>query len=261
MANIRLLIGQLLALGIVVAVVANAQFGVISPKIIEGAPTEKYELSAMTEPDCAPLFDRLEELVADGTDTNCFRPAGEWSGMDFVLLGPFLFILVSGRIKFARVGTKKDRSYKGAFVAGVFLFSMAVMDRLGIIPTQVDSNGISDLLPIALSPLYVQIIVALVGCLLMMGPKYWEAEAITVTNEKITKRRDIAREFRTKFGSVATPLQLRSGTNKRINRSKILQKDSRLHMMKKPGKGLKVYATCPFCSGGGCSRCGDDGTL
>jgi flagellar basal body-associated protein FliL len=261
MANIRLLIGQLLALGIVVAVVANAQFGMLSPKIIEGAPKEKYEFSAMTEPDCAPLFDRLEELVADGTDTNCFRPAGEWSGMDFVLLGPFLFILLSGRIKFARVGTKKDRTYKGAFVIGVFFFSMAVMDRLGIIPTQVDSNGISDLLPIAISPLYVQIIVALVGCLLMMGPKYWEAEAIAKTNEKITKRRDIANEFRTKFGSVATPLQLRSGTNKRINRSKILQKDSRLHMMKKPGKGLKVYATCPFCSGGGCSRCGNDGTL
>lgn len=262
MASVRVLIGTLLAVAIVAAVAANAQFGVLAPEIIDGAPKEKLDLSQLTEPDCLPPFERLEALLAEDSATTCFVPAGEWSGMDFFTMGPSLFVLISGRIKLARVGTKQDRFYKGAFVAGVFLFSMAVMDRLGVIPVQIDSNGLADLIPGGfISALWLQILVALSGCVLMMGPKYWEAEAITQANEKITKRRTMANEFRTKFGSVAAPLQMRTGSNKRITRSKIMQKDSRLQMQKKKNNGVKVYATCPFCAGGGCKKCKQKGTL
>lgn len=262
MASLRILIGTLLAVAIIAGVTANAQFGVLAPEIIDGAPNEKIDLSQITEPDCLPPFEQLEELIAEGSPTTCFAVAGEWSGMDFFVMGPSLFVLVSGRIKLARVGTKQDRFYKGAFVAGVFFFSMAVMDRLGVIPVQIDSNGLADLIPGGfISALWLQIFVALFGCVLMMGPKYWEAEGVTQANQKITKRRDHANEFRAKFGSVAAPLQLRTGSNKRITRSKILQKDSRLHMRKKGTKGVKVYATCPFCSGGGCKKCNQKGTL
>lgn len=261
MANLRVLIGQVIALAIVVSVSANAQFGSIAPEVIEGAPNEKFDMSQMIEPDCSPPFDRLELLIADGSETNCFLPPGEWSGVDFMVMGPSLFILLSGRIKVARVGTKKDRFYKGAFAAGVAVFSIAIMDRIGVLPTQVNSNGLADLIPLDLPPTGVQIGIAAVGCLLMMGPKYWEAEAITQATETISNRRTIAQEFRTKFGSEALPLHTRAGSNQRISRSRILQKDSHLKMRKQTAKGLKVYATCPFCSGGGCTKCSGKGTL
>lgn len=261
MASVRVFIGQLIALTIVVVVSANAQFGVVAPKMIEGAGDEKYDMSRMSEPDCAPMFDRLEELIAEGSETNCLVPAGEWTGMDFFMMGPSLFILLSGRIKFARVGGKKDRFYKAAFAAGVVLFAIAVLDRLGILPTQVNSTGLAALIPLSVAPWVVQILFALVGCLLMMGPKYWEAEAITQAGESIGRRREAAHQFRAKFGSVVTPLHARAGTNQRINRSRILQKDSHLHMRRGASKGVKVYATCPFCSGGGCGKCNHKGTL
>jgi hypothetical protein len=261
MGKLRVLIGQLIALSIVVFVAANAQFGVIAPELIEGASDQKYDMSRMSEPDCAPMFDRLEELIAEGSQTNCLVPPGDWTGLDFFMMGPSLFILLSGRIKFARVGTKKDRFFKSAFSDGVVIFSIAVMDRLGLLPTQVNSGGLADLIPLAIAPWVVQISIALVGCLLMMGPKYWEAEAIAQAGESITKRRENAQQFRQKFGTVATPLHARAGSNPRINRSKILQRDSRLHMSRGSSKGIKVYATCPFCSGGGCTKCNQRGTL
>ena len=261
MGRLRVLFGQLLALSIVVFVTANAQFGAIAPEMIEGAGNQKYDMSRMSEPDCAPLFDRLEELIADGSETNCLVPPGEWSGLDFFMMGPSLFILLSGRIKIARVGTKKDRFYKTAFSAGVVLFSIAVLDRMGVLPTQVNSNGLAALIPIAVAPWVVQILLALVGSLLMMGPKYWEAEAITQAGDSIGKRREAAHQFRQKYGSVSTPLHARAGSNQRINRSRLLQRDSRLHMGRGAGKGIKVYATCPFCNGGGCEKCDFKGTL
>ena len=41
MANLRVFIGQVIALAIVVTVSANAQFGAIAPEVITGAPNEK----------------------------------------------------------------------------------------------------------------------------------------------------------------------------------------------------------------------------
>jgi len=261
MASLRVFIGQVLALAIVAAVIANAQFGKIAPEIIEGAPDEKYDMAQMIEPDCAPPFERLESLIESNDEINCFMPPGEWSGVDLFVMGPSLFILLSGRIKLARVGTKQDRFYKGSFVAGVLIFSIAVMDRLGVLPTQVNSNGLADLIPLTVPPWGVQILIALIGCLLMMGPKYWEAEGVVQASENINKRRAFADEFRSKFGSTAVPLHARAGSDQRITRSKILQRDSHLQMRKNSNKGLKVYATCPFCSGGGCPKCGGKGTL
>ena len=74
MGRLRVLFGQLLALSIVVFVTANAQFGAIAPEMIEGAGDQKYDMTRMSEPDCAPPFDRLEKLIADGSETNCLVP-------------------------------------------------------------------------------------------------------------------------------------------------------------------------------------------
>ena len=82
MASVRVFIGQLIALTIVVVVSANAQFGAVAPKMIEGAGDEKYDMSRMSEPDCAPMFDRLEELIAEGSETNCLVQQG--SGLEWI---------------------------------------------------------------------------------------------------------------------------------------------------------------------------------
>ena len=112
MANLRVLIGQVIALAIVVTVSANAQFGAVAPEIITGAPNEKFDMSQMIEPDCSPPFDRLELLLAEGSETNCFIPPGEWSGVDFVVMGPSLFILLSAESRSHVLGPKKTDSTK-----------------------------------------------------------------------------------------------------------------------------------------------------
>ena len=95
----------------------------------------------------------------------------------------------------------------------------------------------------------------------MAGPKYWEAEGIEQARTRLTKRRDLADTFRGPFGSVKMSLGSRSGTTNRIARSNLLKKDSQLHMRRTTSKSIKVLATCPYCKGGGCSKCGQTGTL
>jgi hypothetical protein len=95
----------------------------------------------------------------------------------------------------------------------------------------------------------------------MGGPKYWEAEAIEQTRDRLTKQRKVADDFRDAFGSVKMSLTSRSGSTNRITRSQLLKKDSQLHMRRNTSKSLKVLATCPYCKGGGCKECNQSGTL
>ena len=95
----------------------------------------------------------------------------------------------------------------------------------------------------------------------MAGPKFWEAEAIEQTRDRLDKRREVADAFRGAFGSAGMPLESRSGSTLRNTRSQLLKKDSQLHMRRDTSKTLKVLATCPYCKGGGCNECGQSGTL
>lgn len=95
----------------------------------------------------------------------------------------------------------------------------------------------------------------------MGGPKYWEAEAIEQTRDRLDKRRKVAGDFRDAFGSVKMSLNSRSGTTQRITRSQLLKKDSQLHMRRNTSSSLQVLATCPYCKGGGCNECGQSGAL
>ena len=88
----------------------------------------------------------------------------------------------------------------------------------------------------------------------MRGPKYWEAEAIEQTNQRLESRREVADKFRTTFGTTAKPLPELEGKQKRVSRSPLMHRDSKLSMARSKSK-LKVNATCPYCKGGGCKKC------
>ena len=79
-----------------------------------------------------------------------------------------------------------------AFIGGCTLFGLAILDRLELLPTSVSSEGIASLIPLDVSPLAVQLGMAIIGAFMMRGPKYWEAEAIDLTNKRLENRRVVA---------------------------------------------------------------------
>jgi hypothetical protein len=160
-----------------------------------------------------------------------------------------------------KTGRRSQRLYHVLFGVGAAMFSIAILDRLEFLPRAASSQGISELMPIHINPFLFQCIIAAIGAFLMGGPKYWEAEAIEQTRDRLDKRRKVAGDFRDAFGSVKMSLGSRSGASKRISRSQLLKKDSQLHMRRETSKSIKVLATCPYCKGGGCDECGQTGTM
>ena len=110
-----------------------------------------------------------------------------------------------------------------------------------------------------MSPLAVQLGMAIIGAFMMRGPKYWEAEAIDLTNKRLDKRRVVAEKFRSKYGTIAKPLPELHGKQKRVARSALMHRDSKLTM--RSNSSLKVQATCPYCEGAGCSKCDFSGSI
>lgn len=238
--------------------IANAGFGKVAPFFIEGAENLKINIGDLFLPYCSiPL---IETDLANGNPSSCLGAVGAWDGIDLLFLCLGLFILLSGRI-FRRIGRRSERRYHVLFGVGAALFSIAILDRLEFLPRSASSEGITDLLPISINPFLFQCIIAAIGAYLMGGPKYWEAEAIEQSRERLDKRRKVAGDFRDAFGSVKMSLGSRNGTTQRITRSQLLQKDSQLHMRRDTSKSIKVLATCPYCKGGGCNECGESGTL
>ena len=238
--------------------IANAGFGKVAPFFIEGAENLKINITDLFLPHCSrPL---IEAELANGNPSSCLGAVGVWDGIDLLFLCLGLFVLLSGRI-FQRIGRRSERRYHVLFGVGAALFSIAILDRLEFLPRSASSEGITDLLPIPINPFLFQCLIAAIGAYLMGGPKYWEAEAIEQSRERLDKRRKVAGDFRDAFGSVKMSLGSRSGTTQRISRSQLLQKDSQLHMRRDTSKSIKVLATCPYCKGGGCNECGESGTL
>ena len=238
--------------------IANAGFGKVAPFFIEGAENLKINITDLFLPYCSiPL---IEAELANGNPSSCLGAVGVWDGIDLLFLCLGLFVLLSGRI-FQRIGRRSERRYHVLFGVGAALFSIAILDRLEFLPRSASSEGITDLLPIPINPFLFQCLIAAIGAYLMGGPKYWEAEAIEQSRERLDKRRKVAGDFRDAFGSVKMSLTSRSGTTQRISRSQLLQKDSQLHMRRDTSKSIKVLATCPYCKGGGCNECGESGTL
>ena len=245
-------IGPIIGIVMVSLVFLNVQFGLIAPEIIDGSGPAKIDAMKMLEPHCA--ISEIELELSQGGDSFCLGPVGEWSGADFLLLGEGLFILIVGRIRLPQKGRWAVRIRKIMFVSGCSFFGLAILDRIGVLPTAVGSEGIATLIPLDVSPLFVQIGLAVIGAFLMRGPKYWEAEAIEQTNKRLEGRREVADKFRSTFGTAAMPLSDLEGKQKRVARSPLMHRDSRLTMSRSKSN-VKVKATCPYCKGGGCKKC------
>ncbi len=259
MASIRDVLGILFGVFLIGFSIGNAGLGKVAPYFINGAENTKMIITRMFEPHC--LIPLIEEQLASGDESYCLDSVGVWDGVDILFLVLGLFVLLYGRVGFTRVGRRSQRLYHVLFATGAALFSIAILDRLNFLPRAASSEGISELIPFYVPPFIVQCTIAAIGAFLMGGPKYWEAEAIEQSRERLTKQRDVADTFRDTFGSVKMSLNSRSGTTKRIARSRILKKDSQLHMRRTPSKSIKVLATCPYCKGGGCKECGNTGSL
>jgi hypothetical protein len=259
MANLRESIGIVFGSCLVGFSIANVGFGKVAPRIIDGSGDMKLNITEMFLPHCSiPL---IEEELANGNPSACLGAVGSWDGLDLLFLCLGLFVLLYGRIGFLKTGRRSERRYHVLFGVGAALFSIAILDRLSFLPRSASSEGVTELIPFYINPFLFQCIIAAIGAFLMGGPKYWEAEAIEQTRDRLEKRRKVAGDFRDAFGSVKMSLGSRSGTTQRISRSQLLKKDSQLHMRRDTSKSLKVLATCPYCKGGGCNECGQSGTL
>ncbi|MEZ8032264.1 MAG: hypothetical protein QMC44_01280 [Candidatus Poseidoniaceae archaeon] len=259
MANLRESIGIVFGSCMIGFSIANVGFGKVAPRIIDGSGGMKLNITEMFLPHCSiPL---IEEELANGDPSACLGAVGSWDGLDLLFLCLGLFVLLYGRIGFLKTGRRSERRYHVLFGVGAALFSIAILDRLSFLPRSASSEGVTELIPFYINPFLFQCIIAAIGAFLMGGPKYWEAEAIEQTRDRLEKRRQVAGDFRDAFGSVKMSLNSRSGSTQRIARSQLLKKDSQLHMRRDTSKSIKVLATCPYCKGGGCNECGQSGTL
>ena len=256
MAGLRRKIATLFGIAIVLFVLCNVQFGIVAPMAIDGAPNSKIDVLKMTEPHCS--FDSISENINGGGQSYCLGQTGDWDGADFIMLLEGLVLIFAGRFKLPKGAGWMKRYRKLAMVTGGVLFLLAILDRLQLLPTPANSTGLAELMPVTVNPWMVQIGIAIIGALLLRGPKYWDSEAQQLTQTSIERRRDVANKFRTTFTQPPSAIE---GDNIALARtSKLLQNDFNL-TMRKSRHGVKVLATCPYCSGAGCNKCNQKGTL
>lgn len=237
-----------------VFVVANVQFGLVAPYVIEGAEGYKLDALLMFEPSCSPQM--IEQELAERGNSYCLGELGQWSGADIMMLLESMFLLVYG-FELPQNKAWARRVRRVGFVMGSIFFGLAVLDRLALLPTSANSQSIADLAPIPIEPWILQILFAVVGALMIRGPKYWEAEAVVQTREKLEKRREKAGRFREEF------LDNTAHEKKhleRADRSRFLQADRNLAMSRRRSNIL-VMATCPYCEGAGCAKCNNLGVF
>ena len=131
------------------------------------------------------------------------------------------------------------------------LFGLAILDRFELLPTGADSDTLSDLVPLPLSAWQLQIIMAIVGALLLRGPKYHISEfeenyrSLESEREKELRMQQV---FNQKARGMAAS---KEGLAKR---SRLLDRDASLVPFR-TRTSPRVRATCPYCKGGGCKEC------
>ena len=251
----RRMLGTIVGGAIVMFVIANVQFGAVAPLVVNGVDEAKLDVFMLSDPSCS--FDSIEaEIEAMGT-SYCHGEQGKWSGADILMLLEGIIIILAGRLELPQNKAWARRVRKIGFITGCTLFSFAILDRLGWIPSSANSEGLADFFPFDISPWLVQIGFAVAGALLMRGPKYWEAEAVSQTREKLEKRREKAGKFR---GSFLSRDKHDKKTHDRHERSRLMSNDKNLSMSKRRSN-LLVMATCPYCKGGGCKKCKELGVF
>jgi len=239
---------------ILLFVVANVQFGAVAPRIIDGADGYKLDSLLMLEPSCSPSV--VEAELRDTGTSYCLGETGQWSGADILMFMEGLFLFVYG-FELPQNKAWAKRLRKAGFVMGSVLVGLAVLDRLGWLPTSASSQGLADLAPMPIEPWVIQILFAVFGALMIRGPKYWEAEAVVQTREKLERRREKAGRFRLSFFNKGVHNQKHL---ERTDRSRLISGDKDLAMKRRRSKIL-VMATCPYCRGAGCKHCNEHGVF
>lgn len=235
-------------------VIVNVQFGSVAPQVIDGADGYKLDAFLMFEPSCS--FDAVEQELKDTGTSYCLGEVGQWSGADVLMLMEGLFLFVYGFELPQNKGWAR-RLRKVGFIMGSVLCSLAVLDRFGLLPTSASSEGLATMFPFPVQPWVVQILFAVLGVIMIRGPKYWEAEAVSQTRDKLERRRKKAGVFRSSFFNEE---KHDKQTMERVERSKLLQSDKNLAMSRRRSN-LLVMATCPYCQGAGCKKCNQNGVF
>lgn len=235
-------------------VIANVQFGSVAPRVIDGAEGYKLDALLMFEPSCS--FDAVEEELRSSGTSYCLGEVGQWSGADLLMMMEGLFLFVYGFELPQNKGWAR-RLRKVGFMMGCVLCTLAVLDRLTLLPTSASSDGLAALFPFPVAGWVVQIMFAVIGVLMIRGPKYWEAEAVAQTRDKLERRRQKAGVFRSSFFDKEKHSQK---TLERSERSRFLRSDKDLAMSRRRSN-LLVMATCPYCQGAGCKKCNNHGVF
>ena len=235
--------------------IANVEFGAIAPVLIDGAKGHSLDLMQMMTPSCLDRDTIAEDLATMG-GSYCLRPVGHWTAIDLLMVFVGMMLVLS-QLELPQDKPWAMRMRKIGFVLGCVACSLAVLDRFSLFSSGDDFKGLSDLMPIQFSPWITQAIFAFIGYILMRGPKYLEAEAVTQTRTRVQSRREKATQFRSSFFDKG---QQDQKVLERTKRSHLLRKDENLRMNKRR-KSLLVMATCPYCKGAGCSKCNELGVF
>ena len=245
MGKWRRRIGTLLGLGVAAGAWVNVERGSIAPMLVSGAPTAKLDIIRMSDPGCSVSNIALH-LETFG-QSHCFGELGTWTGADLMLIAEGGILLLAGVARMPRSPTMAKRIRRVMFIAGAMLFSLAVLDRLALLPGAASSEGLVEVVPFINQAWFLQILVAFIGMMLMRGPKYRESEFAEVQQSrraKVNENRNAFIQTHRSSSSLGHSRLARGPTRPMRTRSSPL-----------------VRATCPYCKGSGCERCDALGTL
>jgi len=245
MGKLRRRIGTLLGLGFAAAAWVNVERGSIAPLLVDGAPNAKLDIIRMSDPGCS--VSQIGTHLETFGQSHCFGELGTWTGADLMLIAEGGILLVAGLARMPRSPKLAKRVRRVMFITGAMLFSLAILDRLALLPGSASSDGLVELVPFIQQGWLFQLFVAFIGMMLMRGPKYRESEFVEVQQ----RRRAKVTEHRQAF----------------LQAHRTGQADGASRLARGPTRPLRtrssplVRATCPYCKGVGCDRCDALGTL
>lgn len=245
---LRKVIG-LLGLATIAFVIANVHFGVVADNVVEGAGTARLDVLRLADPGCT--IPEMEKEIQETGTAFCLGEKGTWGAADIFLLFWGILIVTAGRFRMPSDPRLAKRIRRVMFISGAVLFSLALVDRFELLPTSANSSSISDIIPLPLDAWMVQILFAIIGALLMRGPKF-ELSEFEQNYQRLENDREKERRVQQVFNEKARSMSAsREGV---ARRSRLLDRDAHLVPFR-TRNSPKVRATCPFCKGGGCKEC------
>ena len=251
---LRKVIG-LLGLATIGFVIANVHFGVVADNVVEGAGTARLDVLRLADPGCT--IPEMEKEIQETGTAFCLGEKGTWGAADIFLLFWGILIVTAGRFRMPADPRLAKRIRRVMFISGAVLFSLALLDRFELLPTSANSSSISDIIPLPFDAWMIQILFAIIGALLMRGPKF-ELSEFEQNYQRLENQREKERRVQEVFNEKARSMSAsREGV---ARRSRLLDRDAHLVPFR-TRNSPKVRATCPFCKGGGCKECRMSGVV